>query len=164
MIRVLFVCLGNICRSTMAEGVFQNLVREAGLAASIETDSAGTGAWHIGSPPHPRTAAILLLKGIAGYQHRARQIQPADLHAFDYVLTMDDENLADVLSLGVVGKARVAPLMEFAPHLGAYEVPDPYHTNRYEEVYSLVSAACRGLLEAIIKENEALQGLEEEGS
>lgn len=140
----------------MAEGIFQRLVLEAGLAASIETDSAGTGAWHIGSPPHPRTAALLNSKGITGYQHRARQIQRDDFRIFDYILTMDDENLADVRLLGGFGKAKVAPLMEYAPQLGVYEVPDPYHTNRYEEVYALVSVACAELLVAIREENASL--------
>ncbi|MCX6379256.1 MAG: low molecular weight phosphotyrosine protein phosphatase [Armatimonadetes bacterium] len=156
MIRVLFVCLGNICRSTMAEAVFQQLVQEAGLTHSIKTDSAGTGAWHIGKPPHERTARLLLSKGITGYMHHARQVQRDDFQIFDYILTMDDENLADVNSLGVIGKAVVAPLLEFAPQLEAYEVPDPYYNDRYEEVYDLVSVACAGLLTAICEEHALL--------
>jgi len=136
----------------MAEGVFQQLVRDANLQTLIETDSAGTGAWHIGKPPHPRTAGLLKEKGILHYQHRARQIQREDFQNFDYILTMDDENLADVNALGVVGKAKVAPLMEFAPELDVFEVPDPYYNNRFEEVYSLVSTACVGLLRTIREE------------
>ena len=95
MIRVLFVCLGNICRSPMAEGLFAHKVRLAGLEREIETDSAGTGHWHLGSEPHKETRRMLQQNRIA-YSHRARQITQADLDSFDYVITMDEENLANV--------------------------------------------------------------------
>ena len=151
MIRVLFVCLGNICRSTMAEGVFQHKVREAGLEDRIESDSAGTGHWHIGSPPHPGTRHVLAEKGIA-YSHRARQIGSDDLNAFDYILTMDETNYADVQALGT-GSGEVVRLLDYAPALGIREVPDPYHTGGYEGVYTLIDAATDGLLALIRAEH-----------
>lgn len=147
MIRVLFVCLGNICRSPMAEGVFQHKVREAGLSDKIGIDSAGTGPWHIGNPPHPGTRQILEAKGIS-YFHRARQISPADLNAFDYVLTMDEMNWEEVRALGN-GSAKVVRFLDYAPHLGVREMPDPYYSGKFEEVYTLVDAAAAGLLAAL---------------
>ena len=94
MIRVLFVCLGNICRSPSAEGVLRMLVAQAGLEHKIEVDSAGTGAWHIGEPPDPRALNAAAARGIDLSGQRARQIALADFHAFDYILGMDRQNLA----------------------------------------------------------------------
>lgn len=151
MIRVLFVCLGNICRSTMAEAVFMQRVKEAGLTPYISADSAGTGAWHLGKPPHQGTLNILKKYQIRDYHHRARQIQARDLNDFDFVLTMDNANLADVQSEYPTGTAYLAPFLTFAPQLGQIEVPDPYYNGRYQEVYDLVSTASEGLLQHIIE-------------
>lgn len=147
MIRVLFVCLGNICRSPMAEAVFMNKVRNAGLTAEIGADSAGTGSWHVGKPPHQGVAQILKARGIPT-QHKARMIRVSDLNEYDYVITMDDENWSDVLRMPS-GTAKMARLMEFAPELGVREVPDPYHTGRFNDVYRLIEEACNGLLAKI---------------
>lgn len=152
MIRVLFVCLGNICRSTMAEAVFQQRVREAGLSDQISTDSAGTGAWHLGNPPHPKTLQILEKYHVTGYQHLARQIQGSDVQEFDYILTMDHMNYKDVERMFPYRSSKLMPLLHFAPHLQAREVPDPYYDGRYEEVYALVTEACRGLLDHLREE------------
>jgi len=152
MVRVLFVCLGNICRSPMAEAVFAHKVREAGLANDIYTDSAGTGNWHIGSQPHHGTRRILAKNAIQ-YSHAARQIVATDLERFDYVLTMDDDNLYNVERMGK-GKAVVRRFLDYAPQTGISEVPDPYFTGNFEEVYDLVDAAADGLLDAIRKERE----------
>lgn len=152
MIRVLFVCLGNICRSPMAEGVFQHLVREAGLEDKIETDSAGTGHWHLGETPHSGTRRILKSRGIA-YEHRARLLVRDDFEGFHYVLTMDEANWRDVQELGS-GGARVARFMSYAPHTIVTEVPDPYYTGRFEEVFHLVHEAAKGLLESIRREHD----------
>ncbi|MBV9866558.1 MAG: low molecular weight phosphotyrosine protein phosphatase [Abitibacteriaceae bacterium] len=151
MIRVLFVCLGNICRSPMAEAVFMHLVREAGLENKIEADSAGTGSWHIDSVPHPGTLGILEAKGIP-YEGLGRQIKRDDLDKFDYIVTMDDENLRNVRRLGK-GRAKVAPLLDYAPHAEIREVPDPYFDGGFDVVYHLVHEGAVGLLAAIRQEH-----------
>lgn len=147
MVRVLFVCLGNICRSPMAEAVFAHQVRAAGLEDQIEVDSAGTGHWHIGHPPHPGTRAMLTRHAIP-YTHEARLVTPEDLAAFDYVLTMDDDNLRDMQALGK-GRAVVRPFLDYAPESVFREVPDPYLTGGFEGVYELVTEASEGLLKAM---------------
>ena len=147
MVRVLFVCLGNICRSPMAEAVFQHKVRAAGLEDQIESDSAGTGDWHVGQPPHRGTRGLLAKHGIE-YSHKGRQITAKDLDTFDYVLTMDDMNLRDVRALGT-GRAVVRPFLDYAPEGGVREVPDPDLTGGFEGVYVLVDAAAEGLLKSI---------------
>ncbi len=151
MVRVLFVCLGNICRSPMAEAVFQHKVRAAGLEDKIEADSAGTGHWHVGSPPHPGTRAMLARNQVE-YAHQARLIVEADLASFDYVLTMDNQNLRDVQAIGT-GKAVVRPFLDYAPSSAVREVPDPYMNGGFEGVYELVNKAAEGLLKAIRAEH-----------
>ena len=150
-IRVLFVCLGNICRSPMAEAVFAHKVAAAGLSAKIVADSAGTGSWHIGEPPHKGTLKLLAEKRI-DYQHRARQFRSADHNDFDYVLTMDDDNLRMVGRVGK-GTATIKPFLDYAPGTRYTEVPDPWYTGNFEEVYELVSEASDGLLSAIRREH-----------
>jgi protein-tyrosine phosphatase len=150
MIRVLFVCLGNICRSPMAEAVFAHKVRTAGLESEIEADSAGTGDWHIGNPPHPGTRAELARHQI-DYVHAARRITHPDFDAFDYILTMDDQNLRTVNALGT-GRAVVRPFLDYAPNNPVQEVPDPYLVGGFDGVYTLVEEAADGLLAAIREE------------
>ncbi len=116
MIRILFVCLGNICRSPMAEAVFQQRVNEAGLADEFEIDSAGTGGWHVGDPAHRGTLAVLRRNGIP-YNGRARQVQPADLQRYDYLIAMDAENVADLrrMDRGGALDGKLHQLLAFAP-------------------------------------------------
>lgn len=147
MVRVLFVCLGNICRSPMAEAVFAHQVRAAGLEEVITADSAGTGDWHIGQPPHRGTRTLLKDRRIE-YTHAARLLTANDLDRFDYVLTMDNQNLADVQALGT-GRAVIRPFLEYAPQNPRKEVPDPYFTGNFEEVYALLDEAAQGLLQEI---------------
>lgn len=154
MIRVLFVCLGNICRSPMAEAVFAHLVERAGLVNEIECDSAGTGNWHIDAPAHHGTLKILREAGI-DYSGRGRQFVPDDLQSFDYIITMDNENLADVRAMTESenpSRAHIAPLLEYsqlARANGIIEVPDPYFVGGFDITFRLVESGCKGLLEEI---------------
>ncbi|MDQ2731721.1 MAG: low molecular weight phosphotyrosine protein phosphatase [Armatimonadota bacterium] len=151
MIRVLFVCLGNICRSPMAEAVFMHKVRAEGLSDQIEADSAGTGAWHIGKPPHPGTCQVLEANGIS-YSHRGRQLKEKDLKTFHYVVVMDEWNFKDVKRFRP-GSAKVVRLLEYAPQTGVEDVPDPFNTGGFEGVYALIDAATTGLLQAVCEEH-----------
>lgn len=157
--RVLFVCLGNICRSPMAEAVLRHLAAKEGLADTIEVDSAGTGDWHLGRPPHEGTQGVLAQHGISWKGMKARQVEPRDYLQFQYVVCMDTRNLSDVRERfgigGIHGHAvdeggpRVFAFMELLPERGVADVPDPYYSGNFEYVYELVEEGCRVLLEKI---------------
>ena len=152
-IGVLFVCLGNICRSPLAEGVFRAVAREAGLEHVFEVDSAGTSNYHRGEAPDPRTVETAARRGVR-LSHAARQITSQDLHTFDYLLVMDEQNLAKVrrLAESVRPEAEIHLLRAFdAEAAGVREVPDPYFggADGFEQVHGMVERACRGLLEHI---------------
>ncbi len=152
-IRILFVCLGNICRSPLAEGVFLHLAREAGSANRFEVDSAGTGGWHVGELPDPRATDVAAARGIE-LVGRARSIRPTDFSTFDLILAMDSENVRALERLrGQGGKgARVVLLREFDPESeGDLSVPDPYFggPDGFERVFDLVYRSCRSLLEEL---------------
>jgi protein-tyrosine phosphatase len=150
MVRVLFVCLGNICRSPLAQGVFEGVLRREGLEGEVYVDSAGTGAWHVGSPPDERALSAASLRGVDLSSQRARRITPEDCQNFDYVLTMDEENYQTVAAL-CQGRAVVRPFLEFAADSPEREVPDPYYggADGFERVLDLVEEASEGLLEDI---------------
>ena len=152
MIRVLFVCLANVCRSPMAEAVFTHLVRAEGLEGLIEADSAGTADWEIGSSPHPGTQYIPAENGIECLGV-ARRILPSDLFNFDYIVTMDDENLRAVRKMGK-GLAKVAPLLSFVEGTTLREVPDPYFDNGFEVVFGIVHAGAEGLLASLMEAHQ----------
>jgi protein-tyrosine phosphatase len=155
MTRLLFVCMGNICRSPTAEGVMRHLLREEGLEDEITIDSAGTGAWHVGNPPDRRATAAAVARGIV-LEGAARQVRPSDFDDYDLLLVADRENLADLRAIapGEAARAKVRLLREFDPASeGApdLDVPDPYYggPDGFEDVLDLVEAACRGLLAEI---------------
>lgn len=151
---ILFVCMGNICRSPTAEAVFRAKLAEAGLADLVEVDSAGTHAYHVGDPPDPRSVAAAARRGYAMQNLRARQLSTYDAERFDYVLVMDKGNYnATVRALGGAEpgerqRARVRLLLEFAPGVREVEVPDPYvgGPEGFEHVLDLIEAASDGLL------------------
>jgi len=154
-VRVLFVCLGNICRSPTAEGVMRKLVGEAGLADRIELDSAGTGAWHVGAKPDPRATAAAL-KGGFELSGRARQVTGADFDDFDMILAMDRFNASELLGMAPGGAAaeKVRLLREFDPASSAewnLDVPDPYEggPRGFSHALELIEAACRGLIDEL---------------
>ncbi len=152
-INVIFVCLGNICRSPMAEAVFRHIVQQAGLDSEIRVSSCGTGDWHIGERAHPGTQRVLRDHSIP-YDHIARRLSSHDISEANYLVVMDNENLEGIRRSGST-QAEVGLLLNYAPNLGIQEVPDPYYTNRFEEVFRLVEAGCAGLL-AHIREKERL--------
>jgi protein-tyrosine phosphatase len=151
-IRLLFVCLGNICRSPAAEGVFLHLIGGRGLEHAFVVDSAGTGDWHVGRPADPRMRSAAARRGIV-LPSRARQITRDDLTRFDHVLTMDRQNLRAVRALARPGDAtaRIAPLTGHCRRFRVEEVPDPYYGGEegFDRVLDLLEDACAGLLETL---------------
>jgi len=150
---VLFLCLGNICRSPLAEGIFRAEIERRGLAADFRVDSAGTGAWHAGEPPDRRSVAIARDNGIDISAQRARQLRESDYHAFDWIVAMDRDNLqtAERRRPSTGGKARVVAFMGFVPDAPVDDVPDPYYggPQGFQRVFDLLSAGMAPLLAAI---------------
>lgn len=148
-IRVLMVCLGNICRSPTAHGVLEKLINNKGLSESIEVDSAGTSTYHIGNHPDPRSIAAAARRGYDLQHQIARQVSTADYHDFDYILAMDEDNLRHLEgSAPLEGKARVRLLLDYSK-AEVVSVPDPYFgggEKGFETVLDLVEDACEQLL------------------
>lgn len=151
-VKVLFVCMGNICRSPTAQGVFERLVQSQGLAERILIDSAGTHAYHIGNPPDKRSQAAARNRGLDLSGQRARKVTVADIEEFDYVLAMDRTNLEDLHDLVAASqRERVRLFMTFAERWNVDEVPDPYYGGEsgFERVLDMVEDAAAGLLDHI---------------
>ena len=156
MIKVLFVCMGNICRSPTAEGVFRHVVKEAGLADKIHIDSAGTHAYHIGNPPDPRAQEAAGRRQINLNSQRARKIKAVDFDQFDYVIAMDHSNYSDLDSLRPGEQHDNLKLfLEYSENFDEDEVPDPYYggDQGFEHVLDMVEDASRGLLASIQKKH-----------
>lgn len=157
-IRVQFVCLGNICRSPLAEAVFRDRVAQAGLDEHFDIESSGTGDWHVGDGADRRMRETAQKHGLSLEEHTASQFTARDLEEYDHVFAMDKDNLHDILYFDEddehSGKVRL--FREFDPEPGDYQVPDPYHGGRegFERVYSIVDRTSEKLLERLIEEHD----------
>ena len=154
--RILFVCLGNIVRSPLAEALFLQLAAHAQVGDLFDADSAGTGGWHAGEQPDHRMRSVAAQRGLQ-YTHRARKFERSDFTCFDLIVAMDQENQADLLAWAStpVQRAKIHLLREFDP-LGSpnAEVPDPYYDGQegFEKVFQVIERSCTGLLQALVEE------------
>ena len=158
MVKVLFVCMGNICRSPTAEGVFRHIVNQSGLEKRIHIDSAGTHAYHIGNPPDSRAQAAAHQRNIDLSSQRARKVKTDDFHEFDYIIAMDDSNITDLEYICPEGlEEKLHLFLNFSEETQQHEVPDPYYggSRGFEDVLDLVEQASAGLLNTI-KEKHSL--------
>ncbi|MBW3629625.1 MAG: low molecular weight phosphotyrosine protein phosphatase, partial [Gemmatimonadetes bacterium] len=151
--KILFVCLGNICRSPLAESVFRHLARERGVENRFEIDSAGTSGWHDGDPPDARSVATARARGVV-LTGASRKLLGRDLHRFDYIIAMDGENRANIERLQAAsgGGCRVHLLREWDPHPHRPDVPDPYYGGEdgFDEVHDIVERSCAALLDDLL--------------
>jgi protein-tyrosine phosphatase len=150
--RILFVCLGNICRSPMAEGVFRRVAEEEGLLDHFAIDSAGLGNWHVGQAPDHRAQAAVSARGVDISSQRARQVAPEDFGNYDLLLVMDAANYAELRRRAPAeARAKIHRFLDFAPEAGTKDVPDPFFggTEGFDHALDLIEAAARGLLAAL---------------
>jgi len=156
-VSVLFVCMGNICRSPTAHGVFLDLVDKEGLSELITVDSAGTHAYHVQEPPDHRSQAAALKRDVDLSTLRARKAIEDDFYSFDYVLAMDESNYGDLSSIAPSEhRDKLKLFLDYAPQLGVKEVPDPYYggKNGFEKVLDLIEVASQGLLDDLKKRHK----------
>lgn len=156
LVRVLFVCLGNICRSPLAEGVFREAVGHKNLDHHFQIDSAGTGAWHVGEAPDRRMQQTARRNGVSLADQRARQFQVDDLRSFEHIFAMDRSNLNDILFLDGTGEFghKVRLFREIDPEPGDYQVPDPYYGSGdgFQDVFNIVKRTVDEMLSRMIEE------------
>jgi len=155
--RILFVCLGNICRSPMAEGVFRRVAEEEGLINRFEIDSAGLGDWHIGQAPDHRAQKAARSRGADISSQSARQVVDEDFVRFDLLLVLDRSNYAELKARAPhEARAKIRPFLDFAPHVGTRDVPDPFFggTEGFDHALDLIEAAARGLLASLTGEEK----------
>ena len=165
-VRVLFVCMGNICRSPTAEGVFRRLVQDASLSDRIEVDSAGTHAYHVGEPPDPRSQEEAQRHGVDLSRQRARKVALRDFTTYDYIVAMDEDNFAALAAqCPAPEKKRLYRLCDFAEGCGVQSVPDPYYggANGFRDVYRLIETGAQGLLATIQNEDFGHAGRRAQG-
>jgi protein-tyrosine phosphatase len=153
--KVLFVCLGNICRSPLAESIFRQQAAERGVANEFEVDSAGTSGYHVGAPPDARSVATALGRGVP-VKGASRQLRREDLERFEYIIVMDTENFEAVerIRRAMGSEVRVHRLREWDPEGGALDVPDPYYggSDGFERVHDLVERSCEALLDHLLSQ------------
>lgn len=148
MISVLFVCLGNICRSPMAEAIFRQRLKDEKLEELIVVDSAATASWHIGKPPHEGTVGKLMEYDISTEGQVCRQLEQVDFEKFDYIIGMDKSNIEDIRQmLGEPNEAKIIRFLDLTNH--QKDLPDPYYTGDFQETYDLVTDGCNALLKEI---------------
>lgn len=149
-IAILFICMGNICRSPLAEGVFLHKANQRGVADKFIVDSAGTGGWHVGELPDPRSRQIASKYGI-NLPSRSRQVSKKDLKRFIYLVCMDEENRESLLHIGIPDQ-RISLLLDADPNCQLREVPDPYYGGEdgFETIYKLIDSACDALLDELL--------------
>ena len=153
MYRVLFVCLGNICRSPLAEGIFSNLAKNRGYSDLLHFDSAGLGDWHLGTPPDCRSIEVAANNGIDLSNQRARQVKMDDFQKFDLILAMDHQNFADLKNLQPEEhQCEIALLLEYAG-MGAGDVPDPYEGDEedFVQVFELITRTSEQIIDRLVK-------------
>ena len=149
MVKILFICVGNICRSPTAEGVFRNFIEINNLEHKVKIDSVGTGSWHIGHPPDERSQKAASQRGYDISNQRSRLINNKDISESDYLLAMDAENIITLKKMITKDKHnKLRRFLEFAPHLNQLDIPDPYYNelNGFELVLDLIEEASKGLL------------------
>jgi protein-tyrosine phosphatase len=154
--RLLFVCLGNICRSPMAEGVFRRVAQEEGMLDRFEIDSAGLGNWHVGQVPDSRAQAAARARGVDISDQSARQVTKEDFARFDLLLAMDGSNYDELVQLAPKSaRHKIRRFLDFAPHIGAKDVPDPFFGERegFNHALDLIEAAARGLLADLLDDD-----------
>ena len=150
--KILFVCMGNICRSPTAEGSFRSIVSKQELSDSFEIDSAGTHAYHIGNAPDTRSQQSARKYGVDLSKQRARQVHESDFYYYDYIIAMDSDNIDILKSICPTdSQSQIKLLLDYLPDSGFKSVPDPYFAGKFDEVFEMVYAACTSFLENILK-------------
>lgn len=154
MINVLFISLGNICRSPMAEAIFRKRIEEAGLSESVTVDSAGIGHWHEGKEMYPSARELLEQKGITMGNHIAKQVQAEHLEAYDYIIVMDQLNLQDLSALAPAYSSRCQFFSDYIPERAGEDIEDPFFTGEFDTVYEMLEAGCVELCQTIIQQTQ----------
>ena len=150
--KILFVCMGNICRSPTAEGSFRSLVSRKELSDLFEIDSAGTHAYHIGNPPDSRSQETARSYGVDLSNQRARKVHESDFYYYDHIIAMDTHNIELLNSLCPTdSQSQIKLLLDYLPNTGFQSVPDPYFEGKFDEVFEMVYAACNSFLANIVK-------------
>ena len=150
--KILFVCMGNICRSPTAEGVFRSIVLKQELSDFFEIDSAGTHAYHIGNPPDKRSQQTARKYGVELSNQRARQVHESDFYCYDYIIAMDTDNIDILKSICPTdSQSEIKLLLDYLPDAGFQSVPDPYFEGKFDEAFEMVYAACTSFLENLVK-------------